>query len=692
MTTKEYNFWDLISEYNIEIPAIQRDYAQGRKSESRIAEALIDDLLKALISTESKKVNLHFVYGKIDNQHLIPLDGQQRLTTFFLLHWFLSINFLTENDKNTLCKFTYETRPSSEDFCLKLVKEGINYKNGEKLSEQVKNSKWFFLSWKNDSTISAMLNMLDIIQTKFNVPNETLFNRLIEKNCPILFHFLPLERFKLDDKIYVKMNSRGKPLTDFENFKANFSVLFEINSKSKLDNEWLDIFWKFEKDKHKVNIKEVDNKYLNFIKNTTLNFYVETMEIDSTFRSSFNIFEKYKEVYHSSSSNLSLLSKILDSLISFPDNEKYFENFISDDLDYWDRLRFYAVMQFFIKKGNLNVLNDDLYKKWIRVCVNLINNTLIQSPENFYKAVRSIKQLSENIDNIYEYLSKTDDRIDGFLLKQSEEEKLKAWLILNDEKWEIEILNIENHNYFGGQIGFILDFSKKNEEYNIELFKNYSSKLKTLFGNKFKDSYNCLFQRALLTFGDYLVPINYCKTFCTFNESLREKMDNWRKVFDDSNKKIFLKNLLDSIHDDNIKKDLQEIIENYSELDWKSLFIKNIEIIEYCDKYRIAQWGNKIALARSPADNWRRHANLYSYILFLKLKKEKQIVTYYDSSDDVPWLNIRWEEKSFYIQEEEMDYHFGLYKGDNDTIGRDKMKKYVETIITQNNLQKIIIV
>lgn len=688
MITKEYSFWDLISKYNIEIPAIQRDYAQGRKGESRIANALITDLFNTLTCTETKKINLHFVYGKIDDQHLIPLDGQQRLTTLFLLHWFLSMGILSESDKNTLSKFTYETRPSTEDFCLKLVKEEIEYEIGIKISEQVENSKWFFLSWKNDPTISAMLNMLDIIQSKFTQPNEILFNKLIDEDSPVQFHFLPLERFKLDDKIYVKMNSRGKPLTEFENFKANFSILFDSENKSKLDNEWLDIFWKFEKEKAQINIKEVDKKYLNFLRNATLNFCAETMDIDKKFKDNFNIFDEYKTIYQPDSESLKQITNVFDALTSFTDERKYFESFLEDDPDYWNRLRFYAVMQFFIKKGSLNELNIELYEKWIRVCVNLINNTLVQSPDTFYRALRSIKKLSENIDDLYEYLSKPETKIEGFLQKQSDEEKIKAVLILNHLDWQIEIYNSEKHYYFAGQIGFILEFSKRDEVYDLEFFKDYSSKLKNLFSSKFRENHDCLFQRALLTFGEYLVPINYCKTFCTFNSSLREKMDNWRKVFDDKDKKVILKKLLDAISIDSIENDLQDIIASYIENDWKSLFIKNKGIIEYCDKYRIAEWGNKIALSRSSADNWRRHAELYSFTLFLELKKVHKDVYYNDSSDDVPWIYINWKEKYYYIQEEDTNYSFGFCTGNNDSKGLSEMQQYVKGIIGQKNLQK----
>ena len=82
------SFWTLIGQNRIEIPIIQRDYAQGRIEESRIARKFITKIKNKLVAKE--KLNLDFVYGKIENNTLIPLDGQQRLTTLFLLHWFLA--------------------------------------------------------------------------------------------------------------------------------------------------------------------------------------------------------------------------------------------------------------------------------------------------------------------------------------------------------------------------------------------------------------------------------------------------------------------------------------------------------------------------------------------------------------------------------------------------------------------------
>lgn len=70
----------------IVIPKIQRDYAQGRNESDvfRVRKRFLSALKEAIVS---KDITLDFVYGDIDeNGRMTPLDGQQRLTTLFLLH------------------------------------------------------------------------------------------------------------------------------------------------------------------------------------------------------------------------------------------------------------------------------------------------------------------------------------------------------------------------------------------------------------------------------------------------------------------------------------------------------------------------------------------------------------------------------------------------------------------------------
>lgn len=236
-TSKKLNFLQLVSNEEaiyenetwqplskIEIPIIQRDYAQGREGKEELRENFLKFLLEAVNGTPNE---LDFVYGSVRNKILQPLDGQQRLTTLFLLHWFVAIkeNKLDDELINLLIKFTYETRTSSREFCIDLINKGVVYNPEQKISELIIDSSWFFLSWRSDPTIKSMLTMLDDIQQTFQDETE-VWGKLNN----ISFHYIELQNFGLSDDLYIKMNARGKPLTDFENFKAKFEQ--HINKES----------------------------------------------------------------------------------------------------------------------------------------------------------------------------------------------------------------------------------------------------------------------------------------------------------------------------------------------------------------------------------------------------------------------------------------------------------------------------
>jgi hypothetical protein len=190
------------------------------------------------------------------------------------------------------------------------------------------------------------------------------------------------------------MNARGRPLTQFENFKAKFSEFLDKENKSKLDNEWLDIFWNFEKNNLEIATKNVDEKYFNFFVNITLCFYLEQNQLGDKDTTSeqfgkYNIFEIYEKIYQKDSEYVKNIISILNSLLSFDDTDKYFLSFLKahKEIDYFHRLRFYATACFFIKKGRIDESNETIFENWIRVCRNLINNnTIIMTGEKDFIA------------------------------------------------------------------------------------------------------------------------------------------------------------------------------------------------------------------------------------------------------------------------------------------------------------------
>ena len=230
------------------IPIIQRDYAQGRRDPeiARVRSRFLDSLYEAV---ENNPITLDFVYGDIDeNGVMTPLDGQQRLTTLFLLHWYAARKAGSSDEESAfLSNFGYETRYSARYFCKELVEFEPSF--DRKLSDEIINQPWFPLDWKKDPTISSMLVMLDAIDEKFKGIDD-LWDKL--KKGAISFYFLPIKDMGLTDELYIKMNSRGKPLTRFEHFKAELERSIRLIDDEmakrilrKIDRDWTDLLWQY---------------------------------------------------------------------------------------------------------------------------------------------------------------------------------------------------------------------------------------------------------------------------------------------------------------------------------------------------------------------------------------------------------------------------------------------------------------
>ena len=250
MQTKLRTFIDIFSGEieKIVIPMIQRDYAQGRQTTAvnKIRERFLQSLHEGIEG--NTPIVLDFVYGDVKEGILTLLDGQQRLTTLFLLHWYFAKRENIEEEKYSfLYKFSYQTRYSARDFCEFLV--GMQPAFFGKLSEEIIDQNAFPYDWLKDPTVKSMLVMLDAIDEKFK-GLRGVWEKL--EGGIISFYFLPIEDVGLTDELYIKMNSRGKPLTPFEHFKAELvDALKKTDEKRaeeiayKIDVSWTDILWSY---------------------------------------------------------------------------------------------------------------------------------------------------------------------------------------------------------------------------------------------------------------------------------------------------------------------------------------------------------------------------------------------------------------------------------------------------------------
>lgn len=402
----------------IKIPRIQRDYAQGRKGGHYIRKAMLNDINNALGNDRDEI--LDFVYGNIitidSKEKFYPLDGQQRLTTLWLIYWYIS--FYSGNLKDDyiwLQNFSYETRVSSREFCEKMCSElkdkdydkDVKNNGFRSLKEYIVSQNWFYSEWKNNSTIDAMLRTLSgewkddkcvdraciemIFDGTYIVDNDNsgekkgtvtwdaYYDRLFGNDkvgSKIKFHFYEIEDDDIDaDDLYVKMNARGKRLSNLENLKGD--LLNDVEKKKLtcqflekgisdlFDKDWLDIFWDYERDYEEENLKNgkllYDDRFFMFLNRVFLNQICLKDENDKTseFKKAAKNYNDYDEnslFYHFGK----LYNEAEDALIEYNDYaiyEDYFNQTFVNQLCYI----FEGIKKSLDKIQNNNTKKKDFY-------------------------------------------------------------------------------------------------------------------------------------------------------------------------------------------------------------------------------------------------------------------------------------------------------------------------------------------
>ncbi|MBZ4035355.1 DUF262 domain-containing protein [Flavobacterium sp. 17A] len=679
---RKISFFELVSEkeYWIEIPIIQRDYAQGRENTEDIRQHFLKTLKAHLL--EDKPLDLDFIYGSIEAKtatvsKFVPLDGQQRLTTLFLLHWYLALkddqidSFRAVASAATHSKFTYETRISSREFCNALLSNPISLPESaeHKLSGKIRNYPWYFLSWDNDPTISSMLKMLDAVHKLF-FDTQGYYQKLTRTKKPIItFQFIELKNFGLSDTLYIKMNSRGKVLTDFENFKAKFEQILEQHDKSsntklkdtfsiKIDTVWTDLFWQYRDQKNNTFDKKIMNLFrLLFLNQYALKEKVSNRNLQILFEKKIELnFYKYEIL---KCFDLESVTNILAQMELLADNEHKLAKHISSlplfseqmlfekvidpntNVNITEALQFHALYQYIIyNKTSLGI------DHWMRVIRNLTENTIYNEVSEYEASLKSIENLLPHSNAILTYLAAEKSRPKSFWGPQVEEEKIKATLMLKDHKWQKAFAEIEDHPYFNGQIGFLLKFSGISQNINLQDLKNwdldnsyynnfisYSNKAAILFGKDgIKPFPDFLFERALLSVGDYMLRKK--KNYSFLINGL-ERDISWKKLLRDDNKeRSHLKILLDSISDyDNLESELENIIASASVTDWRRHFIEYPEMIASCGNNKFVRFdeSDEILLLEKLQTNGT-HREYYSFALYLKLLKMNNTAGYITSN------------------------------------------------------------
>lgn len=743
MSGKSLTFYSLFDDVHkidfVEIPILQRDYAQGRQEEEEVRSLFLRSLFRALTQDDNSTIqplDLDFVYGNYINagnsesnynKVLSVLDGQQRLTTLFLLHWYLAVvddrieefkrQFVSANGQS---RFTYKVRPSTTEFFNALVASDITL--GDKpISTQISDCKWFYLSWKQDPTVQACLCMLDAIQKCFGGVEKGLFDRLADKNNPyITFQFLDLHSFGLSDELYIKMNARGKPLTVFENFKAKLEQHIDSYAAPwpeyhlpfrqgvisgydyfihKIDTDWADLFWPYRNARSKDNT--FDDEFMNFFRliimiQALLNNRECSEKLNKLTSELFGISGQLKELSISKYDELGCFNQNLivrfiqtidliygdglenNHIRTYLDDDFYyseevtFKCIIDNSANYDDKLRFFAFYNYLANNKNLSDL-----KNWMRVIYNLVENTITDSPDDFYKAIFVIDDLCQIEEPILEAL-KADCKLSIFLSAQILEEKIKAHLILKSDEWRQAVIDAERHPFFKGQIGSILNFCGVLEFYRKQMDCNWNDDLNQQYYDRFNYYFDALaavfnqisgnsgkigyaWERAVLSKGNYCTEasnnrLNLLHSWKTTNNIPRDH--SWRRRLRIGNdmdeiKQSYVKAVLDDplFNADHLQDSLEEICTqslNSGGLEpWRRALIKHKEIFDISKQGFIVHNADETVVLKQSQRN-HYHCELFTQVLEFELNAEKEhlqpfteiICEYVRSRDDDEYVHM----------------------------------------------------
>lgn len=223
------NLFALLSRYRVVIPGIQRHYVQGANNPK--AESVRKQFIKEIFTAIEKKqneFNLHFIYGPINTNgedSFVPVDGQQRLTTLWLIARYAVEKAEPSNRKELLrllSRFTYEDRINAKRFCQALTCENSRWDITQDPNPDILCQDWFVDYWKEDETVASMIRILSTIHEEWNKHQDTITAEDVLEAIASKIRFnLKIDAF--GDDIYMKMNARGLQLTQWENFKGKFS-------------------------------------------------------------------------------------------------------------------------------------------------------------------------------------------------------------------------------------------------------------------------------------------------------------------------------------------------------------------------------------------------------------------------------------------------------------------------------------
>ena len=609
ITGNPYSLKEIFSGENdkIIIPDLQRDYCWGnpysKDSEGSLVDSFLDSIFRVYSQEPNNDITMGLIYGYYDelkSYHLQLCDGQQRLTTLFLImgvinryvnnkyRELLISNFeLQEDDKEP--HLLYGIRESSLYFLSDLT---IHYFLDSNLSiNDIKAQYWFLNSYNQDPTILSILRALETIATRLDGREDLeALGDFLQKHLKFLFY--DMENRQNGEETFVVINTTGEPLSANQNLKPLIilnspdyirKIVYEDGSITEHDTaqDWEEMETWFWQHRHLNDYDTSTEGMLAFLhcvrvlESPTEAEWHHTIDIsDDKFPITIKMYDiwewfcAYKRIYELDYDWLST-PKII-----YPDRQTHYTQ---KDL--------YSILPTMLYcKNNKDATDVEIQRVYhlfynmgrYRPVTRYSQNEVLKVPA--YRAYQWIKDLPSK--DVLSLLDVTDFNID---------EERKKLSFIHDYGYDdtrrhhIEELfaKAEDFKIYDGQISTMLTWSSNSEDYSdpVDNLDYYYGRIKELW-DKPDENLNKL-RRALLAFGvqGYPMPTGATNwTLCSDTE--------WRTLFERQSDQIvsFIK-----------RGSLDDIISNFNDIDSQYYpLVRNASYLDFSRDHQIRVHANGV--------------------------------------------------------------------------------------------------
>lgn len=477
---------------NVLIPDFQRAYAQGRNtSQSReIIDNFINDIRKVL-KGNIPVLSLDFVYGRKNNGIFEPYDGQQRLTTLFLVYLYILRKADYEQNKNTKWKgynLSYRTSIEAGRFIDAITdnRNQIFFKQDDKCKlRHLESQLYIDYQMLSDDAVKNMLRTLSVIDEKLGDLEASTVASSLDNITFSLYDNLPDEN---PEVFYLRTNTRGLPLTPFENFRSKYKAYLKGKNKEATTSlsvtrdrmnryfNWLYVHGE----------KTPDEKLMKlFISYFSSLYTLCGLKEDETEKSKkFVPFQYFSNIFENQSEE-TVMVPLLNLLDFLTENKEGINKLTNEEEHRWysGKIReailnnkesdYLLIVSFFFRNYDEASFDEKKYQAYIRVATNLINNNVSIDKEVNRELWKAISKSDLSEECLFQILDNSTNNNPTIV-----EEAKKLRLIQANSTWRSLIQKAESTAFADGFIDYLFDSDNSKEEFKrrLETFEKYFDK------------------------------------------------------------------------------------------------------------------------------------------------------------------------------------------------------------------------